>query len=45
LSDHNVTASINTCRKSGSASFSIPATGQTFTITDNDMTDSPCACP
>ena len=45
LSDHNVTASINTCRKSGSASVTIPSTGQTFTITDNDMNNNPCACP
>ena len=45
LNDREVTASINVCRKSGSASVRIPATGQTFTITDNDMNDNRCDCP
>ncbi|HEX8088545.1 MAG TPA: delta-60 repeat domain-containing protein, partial [Blastocatellia bacterium] len=41
--DREVKASINTCKKSGSASVRI--TGQTFTITDNDMSNNSCACP
>ena len=45
LSDHTLTASINICRKNGTASVTIPANGQTFTITDRDMNGNSCACP
>ena len=40
-----VTASINTCRKSGAASVRIAATGQTFAISDSDISNNSCACP
>jgi uncharacterized repeat protein (TIGR01451 family) len=43
--DRNVTASANTCTKQGSATVKIVASGLTFTIQDNDLTNNTCTCP
>lgn len=45
LSDHALTASINICKKTGSASIEITATGRVFELTDGDITNNTCACP
>lgn len=43
--DRNVTASINTCTKQGSASVQLSSPAQTFIIQDPDISNNTCACP
>lgn len=42
--DHTITALANTCTKAGSASVKLLPSGNTFTISDRDMTNNTCAC-
>lgn len=44
-SDHGLTASINICRKFGSAAIEIAATGRVFDLTDADISNNTCKCP
>jgi len=45
LSDREVSASINRCKQTGSAAISITTTGQSFALTDGNITNNTCACP
>jgi uncharacterized delta-60 repeat protein len=44
-SDHSLAASINICRKTGSASIQVTASGRTFDLSDGDITNNTCTCP
>ncbi|PYP88960.1 MAG: hypothetical protein DMF61_04470 [Blastocatellia bacterium AA13] len=44
-SDRKLTASINSCTKSATASIQITALGKTFVLTDRKTTDDACICP
>jgi uncharacterized repeat protein (TIGR01451 family) len=43
--DRNVTASINTCTRQGSASVQILSPAQTIIIQDQDISNNTCTCP
>jgi uncharacterized delta-60 repeat protein len=42
--DRALSASINSCTRSGAASMQVFSQGRTFTITDEDTTNNTCAC-
>ena len=43
--DRRVTASINSCQRSGSGSVQIVSPARTFTLTDRKTIDDTCSCP
>ncbi|MFL6213090.1 MAG: DUF11 domain-containing protein [Blastocatellia bacterium] len=43
--DRSVSASVNSCTRQGSATIKILASGLTFVIQDNDLTNNTCSCP
>lgn len=45
LSDREVSASINRCKQTGSAAIRLTITGQSFALTDGNVTNNTCACP
>ena len=45
LSDRVVTVAINICKKTGSASIEVIATGRVFVLTDGDISNNQCTCP
>jgi hypothetical protein len=45
LTDRRLSASIDTCQKTGIASIQVFSLGETTTITDRDISNNTCVCP